>query len=55
MMIIEDVESGRAALERMRGTGYSRLPVYHEELTDRGHRPYKDLIGPLMDGRVDDP
>lgn len=56
MMIIEDVESGRAALERMRGTGYSRLPVYHDNIDGIvGIVHYKDLIGPLMDGRVDDP
>lgn len=56
MMIIEDVESGRAALERMRGTGYSRLPVYHDDIDGIvGIVHYKDLIGPLMDGRVDDP
>lgn len=56
MMIIEDVESGRVALERMRGTGYSRLPVYHDDIDGIvGIVHYKDLIGPLMDGRIDDP
>lgn len=55
MMLVEDCETGRAALERMRGTGYSRLPVYHEDIDDIvGIVHYKDLIGPLMDGRIDD-
>lgn len=56
MMIIEDVESVRVALERMRGTGYSRLPVYHDDIDGIvGIVHYKDLIGPLMDGRDSDP
>lgn len=56
MILVEDVETGRAALERMRGTGYSRLPVYHDDMDDIvGIVHYKDLIGPLMDGRIDDP
>lgn len=56
MMLVEDTQSGRAALERMRGTGYSRLPVYHDNIDDIvGIVHYKDLIGPLMDGRIDDP
>lgn len=56
MMLVEDVETGRAALERMRGTGYSRLPVYHDDIDGiEGIVHYKDLIGPLMDGRIDEP
>lgn len=40
----------------MRGTGYSRLPVYHEEVDEViGLVSYKDLIGPLLDGRIEDP
>lgn len=55
MILVEDVETGRAALERMRGTGYSRLPVYHDDIDGIvGIVHYKDLIGPLMDGRIDD-
>ena len=34
MIMAEGVEPARTALERMRGTGYSRLPVYHEEVDD---------------------
>ena len=56
MIMVEDTDSGRIALERMRGTGYSRLPVYHEEIDDViGIVYYKDLIGPLMDDRIDEP
>lgn len=56
MMLVEDCESGRAALERMRGTGFSRLPIYHDDIDEIvGIVHYKDLIGPLMDGRVDEP
>ncbi len=56
MMLVEDDETVRAALERMRGTGYSRLPVYHDDIDGIvGIVHYKDLIGPLMDGRTDEP
>lgn len=55
VMLVHDDESGRAALERMRGTGYSRLPVCHEDIDDVvGIVNFKDLIGPLIDGSVDD-
>jgi putative hemolysin len=54
MIMVEDVESGRTALDRMRGTGYSRLPVFHEEVDNViGIVYYKDLIGPLLDGSID--
>ncbi|WP_251211790.1 hemolysin family protein [Adlercreutzia murintestinalis] len=56
VMLVEDEETGRQALERMRGTGYSRLPVCHDSIDDIiGIVHYKDLIGPLMDGSIDDP
>lgn len=56
MILVEDTESGRVALERMRGTGYSRLPVYHDDIDGIVGIVYlKDLVGPLMDGRIDDP
>lgn len=55
VMLVEDDETGRVAIERMRGTGYSRLPVCHESIDDIiGIVNYKDLIGPLMDGSIDD-
>lgn len=56
MMLVEDEETARTALERMRGTGYSRLPVFRDDIDDIvGLVHYKDLIGPLMDGRIDEP
>ena len=56
IMLVEDTETAMAALERMRGTGYSRLPVFQESIDDIvGIVHYKDLIGPLMDGSIDDP
>jgi len=56
VMLAQDDETGRAALERMRGTGYSRLPVCHDSIDDIiGIVHYKDLIGPLMDGSIDEP
>lgn len=51
---VEDTETVRAALERMRGTGYSRLPVYHEDLdTIVGIVKYKDLVPAVLDGETD--
>ncbi len=56
MILIEDVDTVRQAIDRMRGTGYSRLPVYHEDI-DRivGIVHYKDLVAPLMDGKENEP
>ena len=52
----EDTETVRAALERMRGTGYSRLPVFHEDLDHIiGIVRYKNLISAVLDGDTDDP
>lgn len=56
MMLVEDDATVRAALERMRGTGYSRLPVYHDDIDSIvGIVHYKDLIPALMDGKTDEP
>ncbi len=53
---VEDNETVRNAIERMQGTGYSRLPVFHEDLdTIVGIVYYKDLIPAVMDGRFDEP
>ncbi len=54
MMFVEDTETVKQALDRMRGTGYSRLPVFHEDY-DRivGVVKYKDLVPALMDNRDD--
>lgn len=55
MVVVEDTESVRQAAELMRGTGYSRVPVFHED-HDRivGVALLKDLVGPLSEGRADD-
>ncbi|MEG0071163.1 MAG: hemolysin family protein [Raoultibacter sp.] len=55
MILVEDTETVKQAIDRMRGTGYSRLPVYHEDY-DRivGVVKYKDLVAPLMDNREDE-
>lgn len=56
MMLVEDTETVRAALERMHGTGYSRLPVFREDADSIiGIAHYKDLLAPLMEGREGDP
>ena len=56
MILVEDIETVHTAVERMHGTGYSRLPVFHEDIDNIvGIAHYKDLVGPLMDGDGDDP
>lgn len=56
MIMVEDTETVRQAVERMMGTGYSRLPVFHED-ADRivGIVHYKDLMQPMLDGRGEAP
>ena len=55
MILAEDTETIKQVIERMRGTGNSRLPVYHEDY-DRivGVVNFKDLVPAIMDGRTDD-
>ncbi len=55
MILVEDTETVRQAVERMMGTGYSRLPVFHEDI-DRivGIVHYKDLVPPVLEGRGGD-
>ena len=50
MCAIEDTVSCADALETMRRTGYSRVPVYHEDV-DRivGIAHIKDIISPIVD------
>jgi len=56
IIAVQDTETVRAALERMRGTGYSRLPVYHEDLDHIiGIAHYKALIPAVLDGETDGP
>lgn len=56
IVFVEDTETIRQCIERMRGTGFSRLPVYHERY-DRvvGVVKYKDLAPALLEHREDDP
>lgn len=52
LKLIEDDATVRETIEHMRGTGCSRLPVFHES-PDRiiGVAMVKDLLVPLMDGK----
>lgn len=56
MILVEDTETVRQAVERMQGTGYSRLPVFHGDIDCIvGIVHYKDLVTPLIDGNEKDP
>ncbi len=56
MVLVEDTVTVREATEVLRGTGYSRVPVFHED-HDRivGVALLKDLVGPLAEGDGADP
>jgi len=56
MVLVEDTATVREAAEKMRGTGFSRLPVFHED-RDKivGVTLLRDLVIPLADGLSDDP
>ena len=50
--MVEDVETVDEVMRLMQKTGYSRIPVYHEDQdTVVGIAHIKDLIGPLTEGR----
>lgn len=55
MVLVEDGATVREAAEKMRKTGYSRVPIYHED-RDRivGIALLKDLVQPLSDGLAAD-
>lgn len=56
MIFVEDTDTLRQTVDRMRGTGYSRLPVFHEDIdVIVGIVHIKDLVGPLVDGKGNDP
>lgn len=56
MILVEDTETVQQAIDRMSGTGYSRLPVCHEDVDEIvGIVHYKDLMGPVMDDKGDEP
>ncbi len=55
MILVEDTFTVKQAIDRMRGTGYTRLPVYHADYDHIvGIVHFKDLIAPLMDGKESD-
>ena len=52
MIMVEDTETVKQAIDRMRGTGFSRLPVFHgDHDAIQGIVRYKDLINPLMEDK----
>lgn len=54
IIAVEDTESVRAAIERMQGTGYSRLPVFHESLDQvTGIVHLKGLVPALLEGDLE--
>lgn len=56
MICVEDDASVQQAVMRMRGTGFSRLPIYHDS-PDRivGIAMIKDLLVPLIEDREGEP
>lgn len=55
MIMVGSDETVRQAIDRMRGTGYSRLPVFRNDDDDIiGIVRYKDLIDPLLEDKEDD-
>lgn len=56
MVLVEDTAGVREAAELMERTGYSRVPVFHEDRdTIVGVAFLKDLVTPLVDGSPDAP
>ncbi len=56
MVLAEDSMTVRQTIDRMRGTGFSRLPVFHDDHdTIVGIVMVKDLITPLLDDSQDEP
>jgi putative hemolysin len=55
MICIEDEATVRQTISRVRGTGFSRIPVFHDT-PDRivGIAMVKDLLDPLMDDKHDE-
>jgi putative hemolysin len=55
VIFAEDTETVRDVIERMRGTGFSRIPVFHET-QDRvvGIAYFKDLLEPLLNDKEED-
>lgn len=55
MMLVQSDDSVANAIEKMRGTGYSRLPVCHDDNDEIiGIVHYKDLFSALLDGNEEE-
>lgn len=53
---VEDTTTVNEALAVFRATGYSRIPVYHEDMDEvLGVLNIKDMIGPAVEGKGDQP
>jgi len=56
MLMLEDTTTLADAIEAFRTSGYSRLPVFHEDADAIvGIAMLKDLVGPSSRGKLDDP
>lgn len=56
MAMLEDTTSVGEAIEVFRSSGYSRLPVFHEDADSVvGIAMLKDLVGPAAAGRLEQP
>lgn len=56
MAILPDDATVAEAVEAFRTSGYSRMPVYHEDVDSiAGIAMLKDLVGPTSAGRMDEP
>ena len=55
MMLVEDTMTVKQVIDRMRGTGFSRLPVFHDD-HDKiiGIAMVKDLLVPLIEDHEND-
>ena len=54
--MVEDTETVESVMQLMRQTGYSRMPVYHEDQDGvSGIAHIKDLIGPVLEGEGERP
>jgi putative hemolysin len=56
MVALEDTATLSEAIETFRTSGYSRLPVFHEDIDSVvGIAMLKDLVGPASQGRFSEP
>lgn len=56
MAMLEDTATVREAISAFQSSGYSRMPLFHEDPdTVVGIVMLKDLVGPAAEGRLDEP